>query len=153
MKRLNPEYIEAVKSKVNRCPYFTLLSMELKDMDWGRSLLEVRIDNKHLQPYGVVHGGVFASILDASAFWAMFTELEEGINLTTVELKINYLAPASDGILIAEGRSIKIGRTLCLGDATIRNKHGKILAHGTETAMIIKGLKFDGEEDLPPKYI
>lgn len=153
MRRLNPEYIETVKKIVNGSPYFTLLSMELKGLDKGRSHLEIKVDKKHLQPYGMVHGGVFASILDASAFWAMYTEIEEGQDLTTVELKINYLAPASDGFLIAQGRTIKIGRTLCLGDATIKNREGKVLAHGTETAMIIKGLNFQGGDIMPPKFI
>lgn len=46
-----------------------------------------------------------------------------------------------------------MGRTLCLGDATIKNPEGKILAYGTETAMIITGFSFKGFGKLPPKFL
>ena len=49
MKRLNPEYIEAVKRKVNECPYFSLLSMELKEVGMGDCRLELEVQEKHLQ--------------------------------------------------------------------------------------------------------
>jgi len=57
MKKLNPEYIERVTQFVNRCPYFELLSMKLLDVGLGFSLLEINLAEKHLQPFGFVHGG------------------------------------------------------------------------------------------------
>ena len=110
MRKLNPKYIEAVKPLVNRSPYFTLLSMSLSDIGMGSSLLDIDVENKHLQPFGAVHGGVFASILDAAAFWAVFSEVDENVGMTTVDLKVNYLAPVQGGKLIASGmRSHFIG--------------------------------------------
>lgn len=53
--------------------------------------------------------------------------------MTAVEIKLNFLAPASTGRLIARGRSIKVGKTLCLGEAMIEAERGKLLAHGTLT--------------------
>jgi hypothetical protein len=35
MKRINPSYIEAVKRAVNTSPYFSLISMEIKDLNKG----------------------------------------------------------------------------------------------------------------------
>jgi len=55
--QLNPKYTEAISKIVNRSPYFELLSMEIKDLQLGTSLLEVQLGEKHLQPYGTVHGG------------------------------------------------------------------------------------------------
>jgi len=91
--QLNPKYIEAVTGLVNRSPYFSLLSMEIKELEWGTSLLEIQLEEKHLQPFGSVHGGVMASVIDAAAFWAAFHQVEKGMGLTTVEIKIN-LNPA-----------------------------------------------------------
>ncbi|MEK6737265.1 MAG: PaaI family thioesterase [Planctomycetota bacterium] len=72
MRKLNPEYIERVTQFVNHSPYFELLSMKILDVGLGFSLLEVHLAEKHLQPFGFVHGGVYASIIDAAAFWALF---------------------------------------------------------------------------------
>jgi uncharacterized protein (TIGR00369 family) len=153
MRRLNPEYLKTVFERVNTCPYFTLLSMEIKDLDWGHSRLEVVVQEKHLQPFGNVHGGVFASLIDAAAFWAVYTQIEDGVGMTTVEMKLNYLAPAAKGYMMATGRGIRAGKTLCLGEATIRNEAGVLLAHGTATMMILKDLKLQGEPYGPAKFL
>ncbi len=152
MKKLNPAYVESIIKIVNECPYFSLLSMEVKSVGLGESHLTVAVNKKHLQPFHQVHGGVYASLIDAAAFWAVYPQLEERVGLTTVELKINYLAPLSQGRMIAKGRSIKVGKTLCLGEASIEDETGKLLAHGTETMMILKDLKFQNHPSLPTKF-
>ena len=147
---LNPRYTEAVAMLVNRSPYFSLLSMEIKDLQWGTCLLEVELGEKHLQPFGKVHGGAIASVVDAAAFWAVFPQVEKGMGLTTVEMKLNYLAPAEKGKLVAQGRSIKMGRTLALGETYDRNGEGALVAHGTATMMVVPDLYLPGFENLPP---
>lgn len=154
MRRLNPGYVEGIRSATNGCPYFSLLSMKIVDLELSRSLLEIDLGQKHLQPFGQVHGGVFSSIVDAAAWWAVFTEADEDMGMTTVELKLNYLAPASGrGKMIARGRSIKLGRTLGLGDAEIIDEEGKLLAHGTSTMMVIPKLGLGNFAGLPPKFV
>ena len=153
MRNLNPEYVEAVKREVNSCPYFSLLSMQVKELNWGESRLEILVQEKHLQPFGLVHGGVFASLVDAAAFWAVYTQVPEELGMTTVELKLNYLAPLSAGRMVASGKSLRVGKTLCLGEASILNEEGTLLAHGTSTMMILKDLKIQGVSDGPSKYM
>jgi len=148
--KLNPQYVEAVAKIVNQSPYFSLLTMEIKDLQWGTSLLEIQLAEKHLQPFGFVHGGAIASIMDAATFWAVFPQIEKGLGLTTVEIKVNFLAPAQKGKLIAKGRCIRLGKTLALGDAEIRNNEGGLVAHGTATMMVVPDLKIPGQENLPP---
>jgi len=63
MRNLNPGYVEAVRKYVNVCPYFSLLSIQIKGLSWGESRIEIQAQEKHLQPFGIVHGGVFASLL------------------------------------------------------------------------------------------
>jgi uncharacterized protein (TIGR00369 family) len=152
MKQINPAYIRAVAGEVNKCPYFTLLSMEIKDLQWSHASLEVAVGEKHMQPFGLVHGGVFASLIDAAAFWAVYSRIEGSIGMTTVEMKLNYLAPAKSGRLIATGRSIKAGKTLALGEASIEDTEGRLLAHGLVTFMLVKDLSMDGS-DFPSKYL
>jgi uncharacterized protein (TIGR00369 family) len=154
MKELNTEYIRILNELVNRCPYFELLSMKILDVGLGFSLIEIDLSKKHLQPFGFVHGGVFASIIDAAAFWAIFYEIEDQkAGATTVDLKLNYLAPAVSGKLIAEGRQIKLGRTLGYAEAKVTDENGKLLAHGTSTLMIMPGNSMAMDQPLPRKFI
>jgi len=151
--KMNPAYIEAIIPHVNDCPYFCLLSMKIKSLEWGKSHLEILVEKKHLQPFGMAHGGVYASLIDAAAFWAVYTQIEASSEMTTVELKVNYLAPASEGQFIATGRSLKVGERLCLGEATVATEKGKLLAHGTSTMMIVDSVKIQGQSQLPPKFL
>ena len=154
MKKLNPEYIKRVNQLVDRSPYFELLSMKIKDVGLGFSVLEIDLAEKHLQPFGLVHGGVFASIIDAAAFWSVYYGIEDqNAGVTTVDLKLNYLAPAASGKLIAKGRQIKIGKTLGYAEAEVTDATGKILAHGTSTVIILSGRAIKADPPLPPKFI
>lgn len=153
MKRINPDYITAIRGQINPSPYFMLQSMEVKELDWGCSRVEIKISDKHLQPFGNVHGGVFSGLIDAAGFWALYTEASEGQGMTTVEMKLNYLAPARSGKLIAHGKTIRLGRTLGLAEARVEDGEGRLLAHGTVTMMVIPGMEMSGESDLPAKYL
>jgi uncharacterized protein (TIGR00369 family) len=151
--RLNPKYVEVISEVVNQSPYFALLSMKIKDLEWGSAVLEVDLEEKHLQPFGYVHGGAIASVMDAAAFWAVFPQVKDSMGLTTVEIKVNYLAPVQKGKLVAKGQCIKIGKTLALGEVFISGTEGNLVAHGTATMMIVPDLKVEGQENLPPKLI
>jgi uncharacterized protein (TIGR00369 family) len=153
MRTLNPDYVNAVAGVANASPYFRLLSMEIRSLGWGESLLEIRVQEKHLQPFGIVHGGVCSSLVDAAAFWAVYSQLQPGQGMTTVDLKLNFLAPSSAGRLIARGRCLRLGKTLGLGEASVEDERGNLLAHGTSTTMILGNLNIQGESGLPPKFL
>jgi 1,4-dihydroxy-2-naphthoyl-CoA hydrolase len=70
----------------------------------------VLIDKRHLHPMGYVHGGVWVAFADTIAAWGTMRHLPEGRGFTTVELKINVLASASDGDeLTAVGEPLHVG--------------------------------------------
>jgi len=155
MKRLNPEYVEAINQLMNSSPYFSLISMRICDIGIGRSLIEIDLGEEHLQPFGQVHGGVFASIIDAAAFWAVFCDLEDqDAGLISVDLKLNFLAPAgASGKLVARGRQIRLGRSIGYAEAEVASEGGKLLAHGTSTMMVLRGKGLEVSPPLPPKFL
>ncbi len=116
-------------------------------------MLEVDVEEKHLQPFSYVHEGVIASVMGTSPFWVVFLQVKDGRGLTTAEIKVNYLAPVQKGKLIAKGWCIKVGETLALRDVFINSAEGNLVAYGTATMMIFPGLKVEGQENLPPKLI
>ncbi len=151
--RLNPKYTKVISTLVNRSPYFSLISMKIMELEWGTAVLEVKLEEKHLQPFGYVHGGAIASVIDAATFWAVFPKVKDGMGLTTVEIKANFLAPVKEGKLVVKGRCIKIGRSLALAEAYVHSANGNLIAHGTTTMMIVPDLKVEGQDKLPPKQI
>ncbi len=153
MRPLNPAWTAATARLVNDCPYFQLQSMRLTGLTPGACQLEIDLARKHLQPFGLVHGGVLATLVDAAGFWAIYTLTDPGLGLTTVEMKLNFLAPAIKGVIRGFGKVVKMGRTLGLAEARVEDQEGRLLAHGTATLMAIKELSLEGQEGLPPKFL
>ncbi|MCB2189280.1 MAG: PaaI family thioesterase [Deltaproteobacteria bacterium] len=152
MKQINPAWLAAVQGDVNVCPYFSLLSMRIDDLAWGTSRLVIDVANKHMQPFGLVHGGAYASLVDAAGFWAAYSQLDPDLGMTTVDLKMNFLAPSQAGQLVGLGRAVKVGRTLSLAEARVEDQEGNLLAHGLVTLMSLGKLRLEGQDALPPKY-
>ena len=160
MTSLNPDHVEAVINAINQGPFFKHLTMTVKEIGIGYSIVELKVSTEHLNPFGGIHGGAYASVIDTAAYWAAYCELEESVGLISIDLKIDYLAPINDGVIISKGRSIKIGKSMCLAEATATDEAGKWLAHGTSKMMVTKGLQtiedavnFTGSASLPPKFI
>ena len=160
MPELNPKHVQTVIDIINRGPYFRHLSMPVKDIGKGYSLVELDIGNEHLNPFGGLHGGVYASAIDTAAYWAAYCEVDEDAGLVSIDLKVDYLAAINTGKLIIKGRSLKIGRTMCFAEATILDRNDKWLAHGSSKLMVTKDLQaigniidFVGGAGFPPKFI
>ena len=72
MKKINPEHIKTVIDICNQGQYFKLLSMEVREIGIGYCKVEVDLQNKHLNPFGGVHGGVYSSLIDTAAYLAVY---------------------------------------------------------------------------------
>lgn len=88
---------------------------------------------------GGFSGGVLALPADAALGGALVTVLEPGQILTTSELSLSYLRPASvaSRTLIARGRLLHASRTLGLSDVFIEDGRGRLLAHGSSRCVFM----------------
>ncbi len=153
MKRLNPEFVETIIEKVNQSPYYQLTSMQIKELGWGACVMHLPVLEKHHQPYGMAHGGILASLIDSAAYWAVFTQIYDGSKMISIDLKLNYVAPALEGNLVVVGKSIKTGKSLCIGEGLITDQNDKLICHGTSSMMIMKDLEIRGGFELPAKFL
>lgn len=154
MNTPNPEHVKRLIATINASPYFRLLRMQVMEMGVGYAAVGIDLSGQHLQPFGVVHGGAVASLIESATSWAVFYEVaDETAGVTTVDVKVNYLAPATAGKVIARARRIKLGKTLGYAEAEVRAEGGGILAHGTSTLMILAGKGPRMEAPFPSKFI
>ena len=135
----NPAYIEEVKELVGASPFFRHMGMRLAAMDIGTAEIHLSLGNSHIQPFGLVHGGVIATLIDTATFWAVYLQIGDGDGLVNVDLKLNYLKSVTHGRLRAIGTSIRSGRTICYSEASVFDEADQLLAHGTSTLMVRPG--------------
>jgi len=143
MKTPNPEYIRELKDVVKNSPYPSHMKMALTEISFDQSIVIMELDRCHLQPYGIVHGGVIATLIDTATFWAGFLRLPGDAGLVNVDLKLNYLKSVVKGRLRAEGYCMRPGKTISYAEARVVDEEGQLIAHGTSSLMALPGKGID----------
>src|SRR3954447_8556037 len=109
-------------------PIGRLLGFVLKAIEPGRAVFEMAADERHHNPMGTLHGGVYCDLADAAMGYAYAATLAEGDSFTTVELKINFLRAVRKGTLVAEAKVVKAGGTLGYIECEVTDQNGKLVA-------------------------
>jgi uncharacterized protein (TIGR00369 family) len=135
----NPAYVSAVIDGLRTAPYPALIGMTIAELELDRCRIELELRHDHLQPFGIVHGGVIATLIDTATFWAAFMRLPEDAGLVNVDLKLNYLKAVVSGRLRADGECLRAGRQISYTIASVYDANNELVAHGTSTMMALPG--------------
>ena len=82
-------------------------------------------------PFGSVHGGIIATLIEEVTGAAVISSIEAG-SAPTVSLNVEFLHAIPIGeTYSAVGEIVRIGRAMAIADARIMNEEGKVLARGT----------------------
>lgn len=143
--------------------YGTLNELDLEVISPGHIRYIMPVQEKHLATPIAIHGGVLSAMMDAILGVASLSKsCEDGKLVSTVEFKINYLAPAKLGdILIGEGKVIQKGNRLIIaeGDIKIQGSDkfiakglGTFSAYPIEKSGILEHLNLEQKEILGAEY-
>ena len=105
----------------------------------GETRAELPLAQHHMAPNGYIHAGVVVSLGDTCAGYGCVASLPDGaVGFTTVELKTNFLASATEGTLQCVARAVHRGRRTQIWDAEVTHlETGRTLALFRCTQMIL----------------
>ena len=114
------------------------LGYDVAQAESGRVVVTAEPSEIHLNPWGTVHGGLAATLLDSCMGLAVQSTLEKGLGSTTLEFKISLVRPITveTGPITAEGVVVSRGRRVGTAEGRIRDGNGRLLAHATTTCLI-----------------
>ena len=110
--------------------------MSLDELEPGFARFRMPFREELLQSNGVVHGGAIVSLADTAVAYALLTLLQPGEWVTTVELKMNFLAAVKGEEMFGEGRVVRRGRRLALIEMEVKDKKGTLIAKGLATYLV-----------------
>ncbi|HTP54337.1 MAG TPA: PaaI family thioesterase [Thermoplasmata archaeon] len=102
----------------------------------GRGVCTVtgRVERRHLNINGVVHGGVYATILDTAMGAAVVSDLAVGETTATTSLYVEFLRAAREGdTLTARGRIQRRGRHIAFVEGELTGADGQRLSQARGT--------------------
>ena len=100
----DPEYSEF--------PLRTFLDFTIDDGIDGEAVAALDVSDRHLNPNGVVHGGVVFTLVDTAMGRATMSVLEEGRICASIEGAVRYLRPITGGRLVATASVLRAGRRI-----------------------------------------
>jgi len=127
--------------------YWTMLGIKLVDIKKGWAKLKLPYSEKIVQPYGAVHGGAIFSLADSAFAMALIGLTERDERFTTIEMKINYVSSFNKGEITAEAKIIDRERETVVGDVTIIDEDGRLVAKSMGTYIILKNNAIEVKKD------
>ena len=123
---------EPVSPKDFTAQFDTEIGLQFTELspDGARAQLEVK--PKLLQPMGLVHGGVYCSMIESMASVAAFTWLGEhgGGNVVGVNNNTDFLRSIGSGMVYGRAEPIHRGRRQQLWLVTITDDTDRVVARG-----------------------
>jgi uncharacterized protein (TIGR00369 family) len=135
------EFVEGlVNGTLPLNPMAETLGYDVVEVSKGRAVVAAEPAARHRNPFGTVHGGLAATLLDSCMGLAVLSMLDKGLAQTTLEFKVSLVRPITPqtGRVTAEGRVISCGRRVGTAEGKLTDQNGRVLAHGTATCLIFE---------------
>ncbi len=114
-----PDLYRRVQASFERQGMMLQLGTRLLDVGPGLCVLELPYSDKVTQQQGGFHGGAMGALADIAGGYAGLTAAPQGMEVTSVEYKINFLAALRGGRLQATGRVVRAGKRIIVTSAIV----------------------------------
>lgn len=121
-----------------RPPFLDLFECVITDVDAEKGICEMdfNISKQYCHSGNIIQGGFVTTMLDAVSSHAAFATNGDIIGVSTLELKVTYLAPSFNGKYHAIGKVEKLTRNFGFLSAALFNDKGERTAYLSATAKI-----------------
>ena len=116
---------QRIETSLKRQGMMQHLGVRLLRVEPGLCELALPYSDKVTQQQGGFHGGAMGALADIAGGYASLTVAPEGMEVTTVEYKINFLAAFQGGELRATGRVVKAGKRIIVTTAEVAHVDGQ----------------------------
>jgi uncharacterized protein (TIGR00369 family) len=108
----NPNFEATVRETFARQGTMLGIGAEVVAVGPGVCRIRLPFSERVTQQHGYFHGGLIATIADTAGGCAAMTLCPPGVEVLTVEYKVNFIAPAKGDEIVALGYVVRAGRTL-----------------------------------------
>lgn len=101
---------------------------------------QLTVAAQHLQPYGIVHGGLHCGIIEAAcSTGAAVFAMARGQSVVGLENSTSFIRAAREGVITVTARPLTRGRRTQVWEATVTDETGRTLSTGRVRLMCLEG--------------
>lgn len=116
IKRAEPAIaLEVIRQFAVEIPFLKALDVQIDSIERGRCNLSLPWRGELVgdTTTGIVHGGVITTLLDSASGMAVFSVIPRVMQIATLDLRIDYLRPATpEGLISAEADCYRLSRSI-----------------------------------------
>lgn len=99
---------------------------------------ELPVDERTHQPYGLLHGGASAALIEILGSVASYILVaRDGKRAVGVEINANHVRGITEGKVIGTVKGLHIGRTTHVWEIRVRNTNNQLISAGRLTVAIV----------------
>ena len=125
----------SLAGRLENAPYHAGLGVRVETVESDRVCLRLPYRDENSNPGQALHGGVLASLIGIAGGAAAWTGIEErpGLETSTLDLTVNYLAAAIGEAVVATADVLRRGKEIVYSQVDVRTDAGKRIAAGLVT--------------------
>jgi 1,4-dihydroxy-2-naphthoyl-CoA hydrolase len=105
------------------------IGTEWIDLDPDDARARIAVEQRHLQPYGIVHGGVYATLAESICSAATYAAVQnDGMVAMGQANDTTFLQPMGEGHINASAKARHRGRTTWIWDVEMSDDEGRVCA-------------------------
>jgi 1,4-dihydroxy-2-naphthoyl-CoA hydrolase len=113
------------------------IGTEWIDLDPDNARARIKVESRHLQPFGIVHGGVYASLAESLCSAVTYQAVrDDGMVAMGMANSTTFIRPITDGHVNATARARQRGRTTWVWDVELTDDEGRVCALVRMTAAV-----------------
>jgi len=115
-----------------------VLGIEITDIGSDYICGKMPVDERTMQPFGLLHGGASAVLAESLGSIAGGIQVNQDTQTVVgIEINCNHLRSARDGWVYGKATPVKIGRKIQVWNIEIKNDDGKMVAVSRLTLAVI----------------
>jgi len=122
------------------CGFDEAMGIRVVEAGPDEVVLEYKVEERHLQPYGIVHGGVHcAAVESACSMAAAINALARGQSVVGIENHTSFIRAVRSGLVRVTAAPISRGRRSQVWEATARDEQRRVVAIGRVRLLCLDG--------------
>jgi uncharacterized protein (TIGR00369 family) len=105
------------------------IGAKVEEVEPGRSVISIDVDDVHLNGAGTLHGGVYASLIDTAMGLSVLALV--GVRTATIQMNVHFLGPVNGGRISCRSEVLHRTRRTATAEAKVRDSEGNLVALGT----------------------
>lgn len=105
------------------------IGAKVEDVEPGRSVIYIDVEDVHLNGTGTLHGGVYASLIDNAMGLSVLALV--GVRTATIQMNVHFLGTVGEGRITCVSEVLHRTRRTATAEAKVHDAGGNLVAIGT----------------------